>query len=62
MFIAGMTRIWCKLDKPGTYWQSMPYAPRGYADNVRLVAQYRASYPGRYLYKITADNNLCRPV
>lgn len=61
--IPGLTRIWAKRNATDQtyYWFSMPYAPRGYDENMQLVDHYESEFPGQYFYKITADSNLCRP-
>ena len=63
VFIPGFTRIWCKRQNtPDAYWFPMPYAPRGFAENLRLVDIYEEDFPGAYYYQITADSDLCRPM
>ena len=63
MFIAGMTRIWCKPQRgENAHWFPMAYAPRGYSENAQLVDIYERDFPNAYYYLITADSDLCRPL
>ena len=59
-----MCRIWAKrLDgKNHGQWFSMPYGPRSYEGCLSIVDYYEEEWPNAYLYEITADNNLCRPL
>ena len=59
-----MCRIWAKrIDSTEKqYWFSMPYAARGYSDCEQLVDYYEEQFPNAYLYEITADSNICRPM
>ena len=60
--IPGICRIWARpTTGDNQYWQTMPYAPRGYSDCVRLVEDYQDRFGNLYMYEITADLDICRP-